>query len=111
MSTPGTYDYVSRRHLLDVIAIANGLKENAGSSAFVTRHDSTTNKGVTYLVNLEQLIKGGNMDQNLVILGGDVIFIPEAGKCFIDGAVRKPGTYPINSKMTIAEGVASYNFV
>jgi len=106
VGSPGTYDYVSPRPLLNIIALANGLKEKAGSSAFVTRHDSTTSKGVTYLVDLEQLIKEGKMDQNFVIRGGDVIYIPEAGKCFIDGAVRKPGTYSISSKMTITEGIA-----
>ncbi|MBM9612679.1 polysaccharide biosynthesis/export family protein [Desulfobulbus rhabdoformis] len=106
VGAPGTYEYISRRHLLDVIALANGLKDKAGSSAFVTRHDSRMNKEITYLVDLEQLIKNGHMDQNLVIQGGDVVYIPEAGKCFIDGAVRKPGTYSISSKMTIAEGVA-----
>ena len=30
---PGTYDYVSKRKLLDVIAIAEGLSEKTGSSA------------------------------------------------------------------------------
>jgi len=103
---PGTYEYVSRRRLLDVIAIANGLGGKAGSAAYVTRHDATANKGVTYMVDLDELVKRGNMEQNLVIQGGDVVFVPEAGQCFIDGAVRKPGTYPISSKMTVAEGVA-----
>ncbi len=42
----------------------------------------------------------------MIIEGGDVVFVPEAGQLFIDGAVRKPGTYPISSKMTVAEGVA-----
>lgn len=102
---PGTYDYVSRRRLLDVIAIANGLGDKSGSLAYVTRNDALTNKRITYLVDLDQLIKYGNMEQNLVIQGGDVIFVPEAGQCFIDGAVRKPGTYAIKSKMTVAEGV------
>ena len=34
---PGTYDYVTRRRLLDVLAVANGLLEDAGSIAYVTR--------------------------------------------------------------------------
>lgn len=103
---PGTYDYVSKRRLLDVIAIANGLNTKAGSLAYVNRQDPSSQKSVNYLVDLNELIKKGNMEQNLVIQGGDVIFVPESGQCFIDGAVRKPGTYSIGSKMTVTEGIA-----
>jgi len=106
VSHPGTYDYIRKRRLLDVIAIANGLLKDAGSIAFVTRNDKRTNQRVSYRINLERLIKKGNMEQNISIFGGDVIFIPEAGHCFIDGAVRKPGTYPIKDKITVTQAIA-----
>ena len=102
---PGTYDYVAKRNLLDVIAIAEGLTENAGTAAYITRFDDKSKKNINYFVDLDQLIKKGNMAQNIMVLGGDVIFIPETGQCFVDGAVRKPGTYPIKSGMTITEVV------
>lgn len=102
---PGTYDYVAKRNLLDVIAIAEGLTENAGTAAYITRFDDKSKKNINYFVDLDQLIKKGNMAQNIVVRGGDVIFIPETGQCFVDGAVRKPGTYPIKSGMTITEVV------
>jgi polysaccharide export outer membrane protein len=102
---PGTYDYVSKRNLLDVIAIAEGLTESAGTAAYITRFDDKSKKNINYFVDLDQLIKKGNMAQNIMVLGGDVIFIPETGQCFVDGAVRKPGTYPIRSGMTITEVV------
>ena len=102
---PGTYDYVSRRNLLDVIAIAEGLSEKAGAAAYITRYDEKSKKKINYFVDLDQLIKRGNMAQNIPVMGGDVIFIPETGQCFVDGAVRKPGTYPIQAGMTITEVV------
>lgn len=114
ISRPGTYDYVTKRRLLDVIAIANGLSEVSGSIAYVTRENPATRKSISYLINLDELLKEGNMAQNMVILGGDVIFVPESGQCFVDGAVRKPGTYALETKMTITEvialagGLASY---
>lgn len=106
LTKPGTYDYISKRRLLDVIAIANGLSPKAGSTAYVTRQDVASQKPVNYLVDLDELTKRGNMEQNFEIMGGDVIFVPEAGQCFIDGAIRKPGTYPISAKMTVTEGIA-----
>lgn len=111
---PGTYDYVSKRKLLDVIAIAEGLSEKAGSAAYITRFDSKTKKNVNYFIDLDELVRRGNMEQNIVVMGGDVVFIPETGQCFVDGAVRKPGTYPLRNGMTITEvitlagGLAGY---
>lgn len=103
---PGTYDYVSQRRLLDVIAIASGLSPDAGSIAYITREDPSTNKRTSYFINLDELMKAGKMEQNMIVRGGDVIFIPESGQCFIDGAVRNPGTYSLETKMTITEALA-----
>ncbi len=103
--TPGTYEYVSQRRLLDVLAIAGGLKEEAGSLAYLTRNDPHTRKSNNYFVDLNDLTKNGNMAHNHAIHGGDIIFIPKSGQCFIDGAVRKPGTYKLEGKMTIAEAI------
>ncbi len=103
---PGTYDYVTKRRLLDVLAIGQGLTERSASIAYITRIDSKTRGNINYVVDLDELIKKGNMEQNMVILGGDVIFVPESGQCFIDGAVRNPGTYPVETKMTITEAIA-----
>ncbi len=103
---PGTYDYVSKRKLLDVIAIAEGLSEKAGSAAYITRYDEKSRKNINYFIDLDQLVRKGNMQQNVTIMGGDVIFIPETGQCFVDGAVRKPGTYPLRNGMTITEAIA-----
>ncbi len=106
VESPGTYDYVSQRRLLDVLAIANGLKDEAGSFAFITRHNTKTNVRNSYRVDLEDLLENGNMAHNHMIFGGDVIFIPESGRCFVDGAVRKPGIYPLENNMTITEAIA-----
>jgi len=103
---PGTYDYVAQRRLLDVLAIGQGLKDEAGSFAHITRHNPRTNERSSYLIDLDDLVHNGNMALNHVILGGDVIFIPESGQCFVDGAVRKPGTYSLENNMTITEAIA-----
>lgn len=105
LENPGTYTYVSRRRLLDVFAMAGGLNEEAGSIAYVTRQDHKTGETKNYFVDIDDLVKNGNMAHNHVVLGGDVIFIPKSGQFFVDGAVRKPGTYPLSSNMTITEAI------
>ncbi len=106
INTPGTYDYISQKRLLDVLALGGGLKEEAGSFAFLTRRNPKTGKAVDYRIDIEDLVKNGNMGLNYVVKGGDIVFIPESGKCFIDGAIRNPGIYPLSNNMTITEAIA-----
>jgi polysaccharide biosynthesis/export protein len=56
-------------------------------------------------VDLDKLIKEGSTSLNIEINGGDVVFVPEAGVFFVDGAVRKPGSYPIKQKTNVSEAL------
>ena len=104
-TTPGSYDYISGRRLLDIIAVAEGVTADSAAIAYLSRKDRKTGAVKNYIIDLDALIKRGDMNYNIAIAGGDAIFVPEAGKCFIDGAVRKPGTYPLKGEMSITEAI------
>jgi polysaccharide biosynthesis/export protein len=106
---PGTYDYPSRLRLLDAIALAGGLKGKAGSEVHVRRIGGTQGADTqqTFVVNLDKLVNEGRTDLNITINGGDVVFIPEAGSFYVDGAVRRPGEYLIRGDMTLQEALLS----
>lgn len=106
LKNPGSFDCLSKKHLLDVLAMAGGLTKEAGEVAYITRENPKTGKTENYVVDLDDLVRKGNMDQNIVILGGDELFVPKAGHCFVDGAVRKPGIYPVKSDLTVTEAIA-----
>jgi polysaccharide export outer membrane protein len=100
---PGTYDYFSKQRLLDVMALGGGLSEKAGLVVQVRKSaDSPDGQGV-FIVDLDQLIKKGKSELNIKINAGDVLFVPEAGVFFVDGAVRKPGSYYIKHQTTVQE--------
>ena len=42
---------------------------------------------------------------NITLNGGDVLFVPEAGVFFVDGAVKRPGAYPIKHQTVVQEGL------
>lgn len=105
VKNPGTYDYMARQRLLDVLALAGGLTDKAGPYVQVRRSGATTDQRNVYMVDLEKLIHEGAVQLNLTINGGDVVFVPEAGLFFVDGAVRRPGSYPIKSKITLREAL------
>ncbi len=106
VKNPGTYEYVIQQRLLDVLAIGGGLSEESGSTAYIDRKKTTDQERVRYMVDLDALLKKGDIRQNITILGGDVIFVPESGQFFVDGAVRRPGTYQLKSKITVTEAIA-----
>ena len=111
---PGTYDYASKQRLLDAMALAGGLTDKAGHTVQIRRSGKMVGEPNVFVVDLDQLIKEGRTELNIEINGGDIIFVPEAGNYFVDGAVRRPGSYIIRNKMVLMEallaagGVAPY---
>lgn len=100
---PGTYDYLSRQRLLDVMALGGGLSEKAGRVVQIRRYGGSPESHSVFIVDLDQLIKEGKSELNIQINSADVLFVPEAGTFFVDGAVRKPGAYHIQQSTTIQE--------
>jgi polysaccharide export outer membrane protein len=103
--TPGTYDYPTKQRLLDAIALGGGLSEKAGQVAQIRRSHQVQGQPDVVMVDLDQLIVNGNVQLNIEINGGDVIFIPEAGTFFVDGAVKKPGAYAIKHRTILQEAL------
>ena len=104
---PGTYDYPSKLRLLDVIALGGGLSDEAGQMVQIRKARSAQTNGQpnVFMVDLDQLITQGNVQLNIEINGGDVIFIPEAGVFFVDGAVKRPGAYAIKHQTSLHEAL------
>ena len=105
IKNPGTYDYMAKQRLLDVLALAGGLTEKAGPYVQVRRAGADSGQRNVFMVDLEKLIKEGARDLNIAVNGGDMIFVAEAGRFFVDGAVRQPGSFPLKSKMTLREAL------
>ena len=103
---PGTFDYLSKMRLMDVMALGGGLTEQAGRTAQVRRIGSVGDAPNLILVDLDKMIREGKSELNIEINGGDVVFVPESGVFFVDGAVRKPGSYPISRSTKLFEALA-----
>jgi len=102
---PGTYDYPTKQRLLDTIALGGGLSEKAGQMVQIRKSRHSQGQPAVVMVDLDQLVVKGNIQLNIEINGGDVLFIPEAGVFFVDGAVKKPGAYAIKHRTVIQEAL------
>ncbi len=103
LKKPGTVDYFGKQRLVDVLAMGEGLSEKAGRMVQVRRLGQDAQHPETFLIDLDDVVKGDHPELNIPIERGDVIYVFEAGTVYVDGAVRKPGNYSIRPGMTINE--------
>jgi polysaccharide export outer membrane protein len=86
--------------LLEAIARAQGLSENAGSEILVSRSqtgpDGAANT-LTRRINARTLINDADPAVNIKLTGGEEIRVPEVAKIYVVGNVKKPGAYPVQN--------------
>jgi len=107
---PVTFQAVGMVTLLDALAKAEGLSDNAGTEILLTRSDQVEH------IPVKRLMKDADPALNYVLHGGEEIRVPEAGKIFVVGNVRKPGAFPVRDPadesvlkmIALSEGLAPY---
>lgn len=106
VKNPGTYELLGKGNLLDALALAGGLSDNASEVAYVTRKGKQGQEK-SVQVNLNELLDEGKSELNVPINMGDVVYIPESGVVYVDGAVNKPGTFQIEDDMTVSQAITA----
>lgn len=111
---PGSYELLGRKTVLDSLAAAKGLEDDAGRTVYLTRAEENGGRE-TYVIDLDELLRKGNSETNIELKPGDVVYVPEAGTVFVEGAVRSPGSYAMKERYTtvtqsiaMAGGVTTY---
>lgn len=117
---PVTFQAAGNVTLLDAISRAQGLTDNAGSEILVSRQTANADGKSTELVQripVRALLDGVNPSLNLSLQGGEVIRVPEAGRIFVVGNVKKPGAFYITDgsessvlkALALSEGLDSFS--
>ena len=105
--------------LLDAIARAGGIREDAGSDIVVSKEALQDGKPtrITQTIPVRKLIDNADPSLNVMLHGGEEVLVPEALKIYVVGNVRKPGAYPIRSDeettilqlLALSEGLTPYS--
>ena len=105
--------------LLDAIARAGGLREDAGSDIVVSQQVVRDGKPArtTETIPVRKLIDHADPSLNIMLHGGEEVLVPEALKIYVVGNVKKPGAYPIKNDeettilqlLALSEGLAPYS--
>jgi len=117
---PGLYEMTSETSLMELIAKAGGVLPERGSTAYVLRGsvgdiskeggdiDNLLTRKEPVKINLKDLLDKGDMNYNLILQSGDVVYIPlqktfdlGESKIYVEGEVKKPGIYEYQSGLTV----------
>jgi polysaccharide export outer membrane protein len=101
VNRPGNYELLGKGSILDALAMAGGLKEEAGKLLYLSRHGQNGQ----IEIDLDRLLVKGDTQLNLPVSMGDMIFVPEAGTFYVNGAVKKPGSFRLKDEITVSQAV------
>jgi len=116
---PVTFQASGPLTLIDAITRAEGLTADAGSEILITRTRPDENGlPVTKIerIPVKGLIDQADLDLNPPLYGGEQVRVPEMGKVFVLGNVRKPGAFHVEDSsgtsvlrlLALTEGLLPY---
>lgn len=116
VKAPLTFQATGPVNLLEALTRAGGLTPDAGPEILLSRSDGGNN-GLVRRIPVKGLIDQADPELNLPLQGGEEIRVPELGKVFIMGNIKKPGAYPVQrgeetsvlKLLALAEGLTPFS--
>ncbi|MGH7266669.1 MAG: polysaccharide biosynthesis/export family protein, partial [Candidatus Rokuibacteriota bacterium] len=106
VNQPGAYGLKSNATtVLAALSEARGVKDTADRVAYVVRATPRPGEPQPLPVDLEGLLRSGDVRQNVVLEGGDTVFIPEANQYYVAGEVEKRGAYTLRRGTTVSKAL------
>ena len=119
VKNPLTFQAVGEVSLLDALTRAGGLTQSAGPEILVSKMQKGENGAPATLVqriSVKGLIDQADPELNIKLYGGEEVRVPEVGKVYVLGNVKKPGAFPVRDAtdttvmktLALAEGLAPF---
>lgn len=114
VNTPGVQQVQGHKTLLEMLAAAGGLRQDAGYSVRVTRQLEwgciplpgakldASGKFTVAELNLKEIMEAKDPADNIQILPHDVISVPKAEMVFVIGEVKRSGGFVLGEHQTIS---------
>lgn len=119
VKTPLTFQASAPVTLLEALTRAGGLTPEAGSEILISKSQPGSDGTPTSLIQrvaVKALIDSADPEANLKLTGGEEVRVPEAGKVFVVGNVKKPGAFSLRDgaetsvlkMLAMAEGLTQF---
>jgi polysaccharide export outer membrane protein len=118
VNRPTVHQVIRPTTLLEVLAQAGGIADDAGAVVLVTRPVTSAPAGSeakgagdpqTITIRLRDLLDSGDPQFNIRVFGGDVVSVPRGGIIYVAGAVQQPGGFVLQNmgeQMTTLKALA-----
>jgi polysaccharide export outer membrane protein len=121
VSSPGVHQLEGRKTLVEILAVAGGLRPDAGPAVKITRRleygriplpgavDDPTHQFSIAEVQLKSVLEAKNPEYNILIRPHDVISVPRAEMVYVIGEVGHAGALPLSEgdSLSVLEAVSS----
>jgi len=122
---PGVVNITDNLTILDVISKVGGIKGAFADRIILIRKNDSFRNNVTdsvsnkkyfskmltkksanvKVIDLNNLLEKGDLSSNYFVKDGDIIFVPEVGKIYILGEVKKSGVYKYKDNLTVLKAI------
>lgn len=89
---------------MDLLAMAGGIGADGGDTiSLIRKRGGTTTKE---LVDVVEMVRIGNFNRDLDVMGNDVIYVERAPRFYIYGEVQRPGAFRLERSMTVLQALS-----
>lgn len=119
VKSPLTFQASAPVTLLEAVTRAGGLTPTAGPEILITKSQPGLDGEPASLIQrvaVKALIDSADAEANVKLTGGEEVRVPEAGRVFVVGNVKRSGAFPVQDGaetsvlrvLALAEGLAAY---
>lgn len=102
VNEPGKYIIPRSGRVVDLVALAGGVKDDGDDRVVLTRHET----GEMYEVDLMPILAAGRQEDNREVIPNDVLYVPPMRQFYIYGAVDNAGAFRLKHNMTVMQALA-----
>lgn len=103
---PGQFPLeATNTHLSDVIAMAGGISPSGADTVIVTGYRN--GKPMRQEVNVAAIYLDGNSANDILMAGGDVVYVHRAPVFYVYGEAKSPGSFRLERNMTVLQALVT----
>ena len=100
VKSPSSFRIQGNDTIISAIYQAGSFTSKAGAIVTVRRRGGSDGKPIEYQIPRRDVEQGTGLAATFHLQDGDLITVPEAGHCYVQGEVRNPNTYDIGEAGT-----------
>jgi polysaccharide biosynthesis/export protein len=103
---PGRFPLeTNNAHLSDILAVAGGISVGGSDTVIVT--GQRDGKPLRKEIDVNAIYLDGKTDGDMVLAGGDVVYVPRAPVFYVYGEAQRPGSFRLERNMTFMQALVT----